>query len=106
MIFMRPISFLHAYKYIALFAVLVFMAAASPLQAQWVPLNPVTSVDQQPDGVVLVLQTGFLRFQVCSDSIVRVIYSIEREVPQRADFLVIRNPGSKPTSLSTPTTPN
>src|SRR5271163_2710402 len=90
MIFMRPISFLHAYKYIALFAVLVFMAAASPLQAQWVPLNPVTSVDQQPDGVVLVLQTGFLRFQVCSDSIVRVIYSIEREVPQRADFLVIK----------------
>ena len=90
MIFMRPISFLHAYKYIALLAVLVFMAAASPLQAQWVPLNPVNSVDQQPDGVVLVLQTGFLRFQVCSDSIVHVVYSIERDVPQRPDNLVIK----------------
>ena len=85
MIFMRPISFLHAYKYIALLAVLVSMAAASPLQAQWVPLNPVNSVDPQPDGVVLVLQTGFLRFQVCSDSIVHVVYSIERDVPQRPD---------------------
>src|SRR5277367_2937605 len=90
MIFMRPISFLHAYKYIALLAVLVFMAAASPLRAQWVPLNPVNSVDPQPDGLVLVLQTGFLRFQVCSDSIVHVIYSIERDVPQRPDNLIIK----------------
>jgi alpha-D-xyloside xylohydrolase len=90
MIFMRPISFLHAYKYLALLAALVFMAAASPLKAQWVPLNPVNSVDQQPDGAVLVLQTGFLRFQVCSDSIVHVVYSIERDVPQRPDNLIIK----------------
>ena len=90
MIFMRPISFLHAYKYIALLAILVFMPLASPLQAQWVPLNPVNSVDTQPDGVVLVLQTGFLRLQVCSDSIVHVVYSIERDVPQRPDNLIIK----------------
>jgi alpha-D-xyloside xylohydrolase len=95
MIFMRPISFLHAYKYIAVLAILLFMAAASPLQAQWVPLNAVTSADPQPDGVVLVLQTGFLRFQVCSDSIVHVVYSIERGVPQRTDFLVTKKSWSK-----------
>jgi alpha-D-xyloside xylohydrolase len=88
--FMRPISFLHAYKYIRFLAVLFFTAVASPLQAQWVPLNPVNSVDPQPDGVMLVLQTGFLRFQVCSDSIVHVVYSIERDVPQRPDNLVIK----------------
>src|SRR5277367_2801289 len=90
MIFMRPISFLHAYKYIALLTVLVFMALASPLQAQWVPLNPVTSADPQSDGVVLVLQTGFLRFQVCSDSIVHVVYSIERDIAQHPDNLVVK----------------
>ncbi len=90
MIFMRPISFLHAYKYIALLAALFFMTAACPLQAQWVPLNPVSSVDQQPDGVVFVLQTGFLRFQVCSDSIVHVVYSLERDVPQHPDNLIIK----------------
>src|SRR5271165_474998 len=95
MIFMRPISFLHAYKYIALFAVLVFMPAASPLNAQWVPLNPVNSVEPRPDGAVLVLQTGFLRFQVCSDSIVHVVYSIERDVPQRPDNLVIKKSWAK-----------
>jgi alpha-D-xyloside xylohydrolase len=88
--FMRAISFLHAYKYIALQAALFFMAVASPLKAQWVPLNPINSVDPQPDGVVLVLQTGFLRFQVCSDSIVHVVYSLERDVPQHPDFLVTK----------------
>jgi alpha-D-xyloside xylohydrolase len=87
---MRPISFLHAYKYIALLFLLLSLAAAPSLMAQWVPLNPVTSADPQPDGVVLVLQTGFLRFQVCSDSIVHVVYSIERDIPQRTDFLVTK----------------
>jgi len=87
---MRPISFLHAYKYIALLFLPLSLAAAPSLMAQWVPLNPVTSADPQPDGVVLVLQTGFLRFQVCSDSIVHVVYSIERDIPQRTDFLVTK----------------
>jgi alpha-D-xyloside xylohydrolase len=58
--------------------------------AQWLPLNPVESVGELPDGIELVLKTGFLRFQVCSDSIVHVVYSIEREVPARTDFLVTR----------------
>ena len=89
--FMRPISFLHAYKYIGLLSILIFMTVASPLKAQWVPLNPVTSADPQPDGVVLALQTGFLRFQVCSDSIVHAIYSIQRDVRQHPDNLVIKN---------------
>jgi alpha-D-xyloside xylohydrolase len=66
------------------------LAVAPSLTAQWVPLDPVTSADPQPDGVVLVLQSGFLRFQVCSDSIVHVVYSKEREAPQRTDFLVTK----------------
>jgi alpha-D-xyloside xylohydrolase len=55
-----------------------------------VPLNPVTSVEQQPDGALLTLQSGFLRFQVCSDSILHITYSIERNVPQHPDYLVTR----------------
>jgi alpha-D-xyloside xylohydrolase len=87
---MRPISFLHPYKYIAPVVLLFFLAAAPSLLAQWVPLNPVISAETQTDGVVLVLQSGFLRFQVCSDSIVHVVYSIERDVPKRTDFLVTK----------------
>jgi alpha-D-xyloside xylohydrolase len=95
MIFMRPISFLHAYKYITLLFLLSSLAAASSLRGQWVPLNPVNSVDQQPDGVVLTLQTGFLRFQICSDSIVHVVYSIERDIPQRPDNLIVKKSWAK-----------
>ncbi|HXX99350.1 MAG TPA: TIM-barrel domain-containing protein, partial [Candidatus Limnocylindrales bacterium] len=46
------------------------------------------SVEPQPDGALFVLENGFLRFQVCSDSIVQVVYSLERKVPERTDFLV------------------
>jgi alpha-D-xyloside xylohydrolase len=87
---MRPISFLHPYKYIASLFFLLFLATAPSMVAQWVPLNPVISAETQTDGVVLVLQSGFLRFQVCSDSIVHVVYSLERDVPQRTDFLVTK----------------
>src|SRR5580692_11107704 len=87
---MRPISSFKLLKYLSPVSLLFFLTTAPYLSAQWVPLNPVTSADQQLDGVVLVLQSGFLRFQVCSDSIVRVLYSLQRDVPQRTDFLVTK----------------
>jgi hypothetical protein len=62
MIFMRIISFFHPCKYVLPLLLLVALLASPSLMAQWVPLNPVTSVDPQPDGLVLVLQSGFLRF--------------------------------------------
>jgi alpha-D-xyloside xylohydrolase len=88
--FIRPISFLHPYKYLAALFVLVFLPIAPSLRAQWVPLNPVVSAEQQPDGAVFVLKSGFLRFQVCSDSIIHLVYSIERDVPRHPDNLVIK----------------
>jgi alpha-D-xyloside xylohydrolase len=69
---------------------LLLFAWAPSLFGQWLPLNPVTDVEPQPEGLVLVLQNGYLRFQVCSDSIVHIIYSHERQVPQRTDFLVVK----------------
>jgi len=87
---MRIASFLDRYQCSASLFLLFFLAVAPSLLAQWEPLNPVTSADPRPDGVVLVLQSGFLRFQVCSDSIVHVVYSKERDVPQRTDFLVTK----------------
>jgi alpha-D-xyloside xylohydrolase len=77
-------------RFVAPLLLLSLFAASPSVIAQWVPINPVTSVDPQSDGIVLVLQTGYLRFQVCSDSIVHVVYSIEREVPPRTDFLVTK----------------
>ncbi len=57
---------------------------------QWVPINPVVNVQQQPDGVLLQLQHGYLRFRVCTDSIVRVIYSLEATVPEHTDFIIVK----------------
>jgi alpha-D-xyloside xylohydrolase len=69
---------------------LLLLAWAPSLFGQWLPVNPVTGVEPQPDGAALTLQNGYLRFQVCSDSIVHIIYSLERQVPERTDFLVVK----------------
>ena len=66
------------------------LTCASPLCAQWIAVNPVKSAEVQPDGVLLTLQTGYLRYQVCSDSLIHVVYSLEREVPKHPDFLVVK----------------
>ncbi|MGC1264633.1 MAG: glycoside hydrolase family 31 protein [Candidatus Acidiferrum sp.] len=79
-----------SYKHISLLAILFFAAFAPSLRAQWVPVNPVDSVEPRPDGALIVLKTGFLRFQVCSDSIVHVIYSLERDVPQHPDLIITK----------------
>jgi alpha-D-xyloside xylohydrolase len=83
-------SLLDRYQCSASLFLLFFLAVAPSLLAQWQPLNPVTSADPQTEGVVLVLQSGFLRFQVCSDSIVHVVYSKERDLPRRIDFPVTK----------------
>ena len=70
-----------------------------PALAQWLPLDPVKEVVAQPDGALFTLQSGWLRFQVDSDSIVHVIYSLEKEIPARQDFLITKTSWPK-TDLS------
>jgi hypothetical protein len=58
------------YRFVLL--ILFFLLCASnalPLAAQWWPLNRVKEVESQPDGAILVLEDGYLRFQVCANSI-------------------------------------
>jgi alpha-D-xyloside xylohydrolase len=58
--------------------------------AQWAPMNPVTSVQQGADGVVLPMKTGTLKVQVCSDSIIRVRYSPTSSFPNQPDYVVTK----------------
>jgi len=44
-------------------------------------MNPVTAVQQQPDGATFTMKSGILRLQVCSDSIVHVIYALTSSFP-------------------------
>lgn len=57
--------------------------------AQWLPVNAVKNVEQLPDGAEISLETGFLRLQVCADDIIHVVYSMERAVPHRSDFIIV-----------------
>jgi alpha-D-xyloside xylohydrolase len=68
----------------------LFLLSAIPANGQWLPLNPVRDAEQTPDGAELKLLNGYLRFQVCSDSIVRVTFSLEKEVPQRPDLILVK----------------
>ncbi|MGD0923481.1 MAG: TIM-barrel domain-containing protein, partial [Terriglobia bacterium] len=85
-----------------LFPMLLLAATAN---AQWNPLNPVTGVQQQSDGVLLTMQSGVLRIQVCTDSIIRVVYSPTPSFPDRPDYVVTKTrwPATQWTMQSTET---
>ena len=59
--------------------------------AQWNPLNPVESFQKDCDEATIFLNSGALRFQVCTDSMVRVLFSPEREFPKALDYVVIKS---------------
>jgi len=61
------------------------------VQGQWNPVNPVTGFERQADGMRLALEKGVMRLQVCSDSIIRVRYSLAPSAPTHADLVVIKN---------------
>ena len=78
-----------------------FCAAAA--QAQWTAMNPVRNVQQQADGVLFTMGTGTLKVQVCSDSVIHVLYSPTATFPKRTDFVVIKEswPAAQWTTQST-----
>ena len=64
---------------------------ALPAFSQWIPDNAVTAIQRQADGLLLTLQSGALRLQVCTDSIVRVRYSPDGVFPEKPDYVVVKN---------------
>ena len=72
-------------------AILIFALFAPAVNAQWNPLNPVTDVQKQADGIQFTRKVGTLRLQVCSDAIIRVLYSPASSFPSRKDYVVIKD---------------
>src|SRR5215831_14137094 len=62
-----------------------------PAAAQWNLLNPVRSFQKDAKGLTVRLERGALRFQVCNDSVVRVLYAPAQEFPNVAQYVVIKN---------------
>jgi len=76
---------------------LLFLALIPFAAAQWAPHNPVSAVQQQPDGLVLTQQTGTLKIVVCSDSVIHVLYSATANFAEQPDYVVVKKdwPGAK-----------
>ena len=49
-----------------------------------------TSVQQQPNGVLLSMQSGAMRIDVESDSIIHVVYSPTGAFPIQTDYVVTK----------------
>ena len=58
--------------------------------SQWNPLNPDKGIERQSDGVLFTMQTGLMRLEVCSDSIVRVLYTPTPSFPEVKHLAVIK----------------
>ena len=72
------------------FRFLMVLALATSCFAQWDPSNPVTGVQQQPDGALFQMRAGAMKIQVCSDSIIRMLYSPTSSYPDRPDYVVTK----------------
>src|ERR1700758_5120396 len=68
----------------------LLVVPATDIHAQWNALNPVTAVKQEADSVLLSMQSGVMRVQVCTDSIIRVTYSPGSSFPDRPDYVVTK----------------
>ena len=77
--------------FVWLATLLCWLFSTTSARAQWNPLNSVRSFQQQADGAQFELQSGVLKLQVCSDSIVRVIYSQTAQIPTSKNFVVIKD---------------
>jgi len=79
-------------RFFAPFLILSFcyLLTSTSAHAQWTAMNPVRQVQQQPDGVLFSMGTGTLKVQVCSDSVIHVLYSSTASFPKRADLVVIK----------------
>jgi alpha-D-xyloside xylohydrolase len=73
---------------ILLFVFMVF--ASNSLLAQWKEHNQVLSFRQDSDRVAFVMKTGLLELQVCSDSIIHLIYRTGSNAASTPDYVIIK----------------
>jgi alpha-D-xyloside xylohydrolase len=89
---------------VVLFLLLLADGWTATAYAQWAPRNPVTAIQQEVDGVVLTQKVGFLKLQVCADSIIHVLYTPTSTFQQHPNFVVAKTSWQTPqwTMLETP----
>ncbi len=76
--------------FLYLLVLICCLFASTAACAQWTAMNPVQQVQKQADGVLFSMGTGTLKVQVCSDSVIHVLYSPTASFPKRPDFVVTK----------------
>jgi alpha-D-xyloside xylohydrolase len=71
-------------------ACLILLTCLPWCHAQWAPMNPVTAVQQQTDGVLFTQQTGTLKVQVSTDSVIHVLYSATASFPTLPEPVLVK----------------
>ncbi len=71
--------------------VLLILGLSTASLAQWNEANPVLSVQKERDGILFKMKSGLLKFQVCSDRIVRLLYAPTSAFPSRPDYIVVKS---------------
>jgi alpha-D-xyloside xylohydrolase len=74
-----------------LLGLFVCLFCAPVAHGQWKAMNPILKVQQESDGVLFMMGTGTLKVQVCSDSVIRVLYSPTATFPKRPDYVVLKD---------------
>jgi hypothetical protein len=82
---------------------LALLALTAGLPAQWILPNPVSAVQQQPNGVQLTMQSGAMRIEVETDSIIHVLYSPSSAFPKRTEYVVTKTAWPAPQWKMEPT---
>jgi alpha-D-xyloside xylohydrolase len=86
-------------------SVLLFFGCGASVSAaaQWTPLDPITGVTKQADGIRANFRSGaLLNLQICSDSIIHVAYSPTGDFPARHDDVVTKTSWPSAPFLETP----
>jgi len=73
-----------------LFLLTSVLAVDAAAFAQWSPMNPVVSFEQQDRGLQFAMKIGTLKVEVCTESIIRVRYSATSTIPPEPDYVVIK----------------
>ncbi len=71
---------------------LIVLVGLSAALGQWTAVDPVKSVTQQKSGLIASFQSGgVLKLQVCTGSMIRVVYSPDGKFADRPDYVVSKN---------------
>ncbi len=59
-------------------------------QGQWIPPNPVSKFQKEPDGILFAMKTGTLKLQVCTDDMLHVVYTPTWPPPSRPEYVITK----------------